>query len=247
MIITNLLSNMVVVVTALNAIQTNTPAFREYAFHAMFDRAAYMATNWNLDIRRPITTNMVTHFDPRAHATGLGGNIVFNDRFVFSCAEGNCLGFTDKPYNIARALTPDVKTNDAIFEQWMRATNLLTMEKAQQIAESAMRSFGVPREKMDFKEPMERKQRKYEWEAGKIYPEPYYQFCWQTDKGACNVHVSGITSNVVEFYFIGPYLRFSKPTNYFEMLGLPSKPVFVRRFFTPPGQPQRYELPEPVK
>jgi hypothetical protein len=37
------------------------------------------------------------------------------------------------------------------------------------------------------------------------------------------------------------------PTNYLEALGLPAEPMFVRRFFTPPGQPQRYELPEPVK
>ncbi len=104
--------------------------------------------------------------------------------------------------------------------------------------------------KPDFKNPKEAHQRKYEWKDGKIYPLPYYQFYWKTEKAACTVDVSGIIGKVAYFHFTdftSTYLWFQSPTNYFEMLGLPTNAIFVHRIFTPPGKPPKYELCEPVK
>jgi hypothetical protein len=66
MIIINLLTNMIVL-TLQSTIPTNTPAFREYAFHEMFSHASTMVVGWNLELPRPITTNMVTDFHSVAH------------------------------------------------------------------------------------------------------------------------------------------------------------------------------------
>jgi hypothetical protein len=206
-----------------------------------------MVTSWNLDLPRPVTTNTVTDFHAVAYPAGASGNIVFNNRYFFSWTAGGIPHFNDETYSCLRVLTPNVETNDGVLEQWMRATNLLTMEKAQQIAESAMLSIGLPTDKLDFKKPIKAHQRKYEWKDGKIYPLPYYQFDWQTEKAACTVDVSGIIGKVVYFDytdFRGKYLRFQKPTNYFEILDLPTNAVFVHRIFTPHGQPPRYELRE---
>jgi hypothetical protein len=247
MIITNLLANMVVL-TLHSTIPTNTPAFQEYAFREMFSQSSNMIVSWNLDLPRPITTNMVTDFHADADRLGPQGLITFSNRFIFSWLYSGAPTFNDKPYNIMSALTPDVEMNDAMLEKWMRATNLLTMNKAEKIAEMAIKSVNVSMYKLDFKKPKHKWQRRYEWKDGKVYPLPYYEFRWDTYKGYCEVDVSGITHNVSHFAFLGyPYLQFQRPTNYFEMLGLPTNAVFVHPFYTPPGQPQRYELREPVK
>jgi hypothetical protein len=244
MIFTNLVAGMVLL-SPNNTISTNTSAFQEYAFHKMFVQASNLLTVWKEDIGNPITTNMVTYYRAVAYPSGLGGTMAFSNRFAFSWVYGGFMNFGDKPYNCQMFLTDNVQTNDAVLEKWMLATNHLTMKKAEQIAEAAMRSAGVPIDKMGFKKPTEQGQRKYEWKDGKTYPLPYYEFYWRTDNGSCDVDVSGITSNVVGFFFAGPYLRFQTPTNYFEMLGLTNKPVFVKRMFTPPGQPPAYRTYPP--
>ena len=116
---------------------------------------------------------MVTHYAAEATPAGIKGSIEFNDRFVFACLYGKLPFFVDKKYDFTKALTPDVKVNDPLFEQWMRATNLLTMDKARQVAESALKSAGVPKDKMGFDGPLEKKQEKHEWTDGKIYPLPW--------------------------------------------------------------------------
>jgi hypothetical protein len=47
MIITNLLANMVLL-TSLDAIPTNTPAFQAYEFQAMLANAQTLAKKWRL-------------------------------------------------------------------------------------------------------------------------------------------------------------------------------------------------------
>jgi hypothetical protein len=247
MIFTNLLTNMVVLGMA-SVIQTNTPKFQGYALHEMFASATNMVARWNLDLPNPITTNIVTDFSEVAYPSGLGGSITFNNRYFFSWLYGGNPHFNDQTYSCLRTLTPDVDSNDAVLEQWMHATNLLTMITAQQIAESAMKSLGLPLDKLGFKKPAQAHQRKYQWKDGKLYPLPYYQFRWEAEKAACTVDISGIIGKAVYFDytdFRAIYLRLPKPTNYLEMLGLPTNAIFVYRYFTPHGQPQRYELRQP--
>jgi hypothetical protein len=247
MIFTNLLANMVVL-TLQNTIPTNTPAFQEYAFHEMFSQSSNMIVSWNLDLPRPITTNTVTAFHAVPTSRSPKGEIILGDRFWFTWIYSGVVTFSDKSYCIMSAQTPDVSVNDALFEKWMRATNVLTMHSAQQLAESAMKSVGLPLDKLDFNEPKEIRQEKYRWTDGKVYLLPYYEFCWDTDKAYCTVDVSGILGRVVYFHFNGqdgPYLKFEPATNYLAMLGLPTNAVFVHRL-SRPDKPPLYELREPI-
>jgi hypothetical protein len=239
MIITNLLANMAVV-GALHTIQTNTPSFQKYAFHTMVTNAQAVATVWHLD-ESLMTTNQITSYAAFPTPYGIRGNIIFCKRYQFNSDFGWFGQFIDVSNHCMITETDNVETNDAILERWMRATNLLTMGKAQQLAVSSMESIGVPMEKLGFNKPTRSHQRKYEWKDGKIYPLPYYEFEWKTDQHVCRVDVSGINSNIVHFFIVGASIRLPTPTNYFEMLGLPHNPVFVRRLAS---QPPAYEIDE---
>ena len=71
----------------------------------------------------------------------------------------------------------------------------------------------------------------YERKDGKTYPLPLYSFEWSDDKliRIYRMEVSGVNSNVAHYFSVGPSVRLRPPTNYFELLGLPPKPVFVRK------------------
>jgi len=224
-----------VVLGRLYTIPTNTPAFQDYAFHTLFTNAQVAAAKWNLD-RTLIVTNKVTTFWAKPHLHNLTASVMFNERYVFG-TDGGCIGFTDRPYYY-----DEMQSSNGV-KKWLHATNLLTMKKAQALAESAIREIGIRLDKVEFKRPKERKQWTC-WHEGKDRLMPYYEFTWDSNKASCNVHVSGLTSNIVHFSFLGPYLRFERPTNYFEMLGLPTNTVFVKRIFIPGLHPV-YEIIQP--
>ena len=235
-----------VVLTLQSTIPTNTAAFQDYAFHEMFGQASNMIVSWKLDLPRPINSNAVTTFHAVPSSHSPKGEIIFGDRFWFSWLYSGVVTYSDKSYDIMWAQTPDVKANDALFERWMRATNLLTIQSAQQLAESAMRAAGLPLDNLNLNKPTEAHQEKYQWTDGKVYPLPYYEFSWDTGKVYCNVDVSGILCRVVHFSFNGyglPYLKFEPATNYLAMLGLPTNAVFVH-CLSLPGKPPIYELRE---
>jgi hypothetical protein len=212
---------------------SNKPVFQDYAHQAMFQQASNLIVAWNLDLPRPITTNMVTHYSASAYVEGINGSLVFSNRYSFAWHHDKLDQFNDEPYIEERAKTLNVDTNDALFEQWMRATNLLTMEKARIIAESVMQSVGVPMGKGKFKKPDYMTQMTYEWKDDKKYPMPFFRFRWKGDNSNeshdYEVQVSGITSNVLHCHFLfgSPYLKSIKPINYFQMFGLQPKPIFV--------------------
>jgi len=234
-----------VVVGFASVIQTNTPQFQDYAFHAMFSQATNMAVKWNLDLPRPVTTNMVTEFKAVAYPAGIGGTIVFSNQFSFNWTAGGLPIFNDRINSCQITLSPDLEADNVILEKWMRATNLLTMETAQKVSTSTMRAAGLPLDKLKYEKPKLVHQRIYEWKNGKNYPLPYYHFRWETEESSCSVDVSGINGKVVYFSFTGyPYLRFTKPANYFQMLGLPTNAVFVHRYPTAPNKMPVYELRE---
>jgi len=238
-----------VVLTLQGAIQTNTPAFHEFAFQEIFKQSSNMIVSWNLDLPRPVSTNMVTAFQVKPNSKWAQGFIEFSNRFVFTWPNNGYPFFRDMPNTIMSVQTPDIKANDAIFERWMRATNELTMQSAQQLAKSTMKAVGLPLDKLGFDSPKEAHQEKYRWTDNKVYPLPYYEFNWNSGKAYCSVHVSGILGKVTYFDFIGyglPYLKIQTPTNYFQMLGLPTNAVFVHRLPTPTGKPPLYELREPI-
>jgi hypothetical protein len=192
---------------------------------------------------------MVSRFFARPYIEGPNGTMVFSNRFTFGWNLGKFNTFRDEPYIRERTLSPDVDANDALLEQWMRATNLLIMEKAEQIAESVLHSLGVPTDSRRFKNPQQAKQMHYNWKDDKRYSMPYYGFWWETNGlrfggGRYEIHVSGITSNMV-YCFVYPeasYFKTLRPTNYFELLGVPTNAIFVCRLPSVHGQPPVYDF-----
>jgi hypothetical protein len=294
MIITNLLTNMIVL-TVSGGIPTNTPAFRDYAFQVMFTNAQSLAARWHLD-QNQTTSNNVTVFSATPEPAGMTASIVFGNRYVFGASAGGPIGFTDSFYHkdqvslhptaslieattkvhtveteIAKwkAVKADIETQRVLAERWAQLPNSLTLRKARRIAESAMRDFGVPMQNMRFRSPKVGRQLKWELtdsfdvtRGGNIsykldhpisFLLPYYVFEWESERGSCRVHVSGITTNIVRFDFgwnrhpdwrrygfEGPeQLRLKPPSNYLELLGLSTNTIFVKQ--VSPGKFMRLE------
>lgn len=273
MIITNLLTNMVVL-TLFGGIPTNSPAFKDYAFRLMLSNAEAIAAKWRLD-SSIIMSNKITRFEANPFPHGPTAGIVFGDRYVFGIQDGGCIGFSDGDFYSGAVFPRFTRLSDmerlrneiiALEYKWLRATNHLNLKKARRIAEYAMRSVGIRIEKLPgFETPLSAKQMKINddttseiLEGGSVvvrrkerpneYKLPYYEFRWETKRkrgvprAVCEIHVSGITSNVVHFSFVGSCPISPSPTNYLEMLGLPSTTVFVKKRFT---QPPTYELYDP--
>ena len=239
MIITNLLTNMVVL-TWLGAIPANTPALKEYAFQVMLTNAQSLGTCWHLD-QRLITSNQVTRFSVRAHPRQIYTEIEFGDRYEFATSKSGMILFFDNGFVEGKMLG---MMGEAAFanryggsaKPWLPPTNSLTLDRAQETAQSAMHCYGVPTDEMGFLEPTKKEQLK-----SADRPLPYYKFEWESEKGHCKVHVSGITTNIVQFELEGAeQLRLKPPPNYLELLGLPPDTVFVRRV-----SPGRFKIDEP--
>ena len=235
MIITNLLAGMVLLSDfALDEIQTNTPAFQEYAYHAMVTNVQAMGAALHLD-ESLIATNKVTDFRVTPTILGIDGHINFANRYHFAYDLGWFDEFIDFQNGPTAVENHNAEANDAVYEQWMRATNLLTMGKARQLAASSMQAIGIHG---DFRKPKKSEQMEYTWKDGKTYLLPYYSFDWSNDKRICRMDVSGINSNVV-YLSCWSATRLRPPTNYFDLLGLPLKPVFVKKVR---GKTNEYEI-----
>jgi len=237
---TNLLTNMIVLGLS-QEIPTNTPAWQAYAFHAMFTNAQHISSCWKLNGEKPFTTNMVTFFEAKPNPIGVQGGISFNNQHVFAYRYGRFSYSGNKLYGSHVILSDDVEKNDLEMQKWLRATNLLTFKKARKIAENAFLSLGFTPNKTGFKEPYDAR----EWHYEKGKPLPLYSFGWKSEYAAISVEVSGIISNVVYFANSSPELKLAQPTNYLEMLGLPTNTVFVRRRPQPAPLPPRFEVYQP--
>ncbi len=73
---------------------------------------------------------------------------------------------------------------------------------------------------------------------------PYYKFRWESARATCDIHVSGLTSNIVYFDYNDTQALPPLPTNYFRLLNLPPEPVFVKRRF---GNPTTYQACEDAR
>ena len=255
MLITNLLTNMVLV-TSLLSIQTNTPAFSNCVLHKAVADAQFMAAKLHWD-QGVVTTNTITRIRCFPTAHGPTAEIVFNRQYYFEIGwERQYLAFpkghiaSENPPTVIwgdiardcsirfmdlsycwlgysdRQFASNVVSYEWLALQWANASNLLTLEKAEQIAESGIRSIGISMDNMKFKVPDVKEQRTELWD-GAPHSMPYYTFVWKTDKGFCQVDVSGLSSNIAFFRFEGqcPELEFS--TNLFHLLGISSNTVFV--------------------
>jgi len=234
MIISDLLTNMVAVsIIGLfpNSYSSNQ-IFRDFTFNKGFPETTNIARLWHLDLPQSLTTNAVTDFNARPCVEGANITIEFSNRFEFGWSRGQFSTFYDKDFRVQTMLTPWVETNKMVFDRWMRASNRLDLKSARTIAESGLQSIGINLKARGFQKPTKAEQ------DGEI---PYYLFAWDGKHDHYSVDVSGITGNIVQFYYMSTVeLKPIKPGN--ELLGLPTNPIFVWRRPAPSGASPVYEL-----
>jgi len=228
---------MIVLALYGNYIPTNTPAIQQYAFQVMFTNAQALGASWHLD-QTVITSNNITRFDARAHPRQIYANIQFGERYLFGTSKAGYVFFSDSNFGeTSMPVTMDpafVNRYGSASKSWTQTTNSLSLEDAQKVAESAMHAYGVPAAELGFLQPKLKEQLK---SGDKLLP--YYKFEWETEKGRCKVHVSGLITNIVQFEFEGSEpLRLKPPSNYLDLLGLSTNTIFVKQISS--GKYMRY-------
>jgi len=205
MIITNLLTNMVVL-SLLGGKLTNTPAFQQYARQAMLTNAQYIAAEWHLD-PASFTTNKVTGFWDEPSTRGLTGSISFDHRYAFSYRGGRLVGFSDEIDSYQGSLlaesgrdgrlegfsdrleidgpwpiSPEVgkKRIKAALKRWVAATNQLSRTQALQVATAALEAIGLPPAALRAGKPPEVTQWHFDWKDERRLA-PYYSVDWPTN------------------------------------------------------------------
>jgi hypothetical protein len=170
-----------------------------------------------------------------------------------------------------KATEEDNSHDLAVAEHWRHSPNRLTMTSAQKMAEAAMKAYGIPPGLIGTRFLKKKEQLVWseEWtshaetnaEGVFIVPErrshpktfklPYYMFEWRSDENAfdCAVDISGITGALTHFDVGWPLgtlrecdgLRVTWPTNYLQLLGLPTNTIFVKRRYTNPATYEGYD------
>ncbi len=168
-----------VVLTLVGAIPKDTPSFQEYAFHAMFTNAQAAAAKWNLD-QSLIATNRVTRWTAAAYRSGVNGVIIFGGRYAFLYQGGGLTSFSDRLYTPS-FLMPGDKAYKSKMKLWLAATNLLSLEQARTIADSALKTVGLEPARTGARPQALGGQATTPW---KDVSEalPYYYFDWRTNR-----------------------------------------------------------------
>ena len=214
-------------------IPTNTPAFRDYALKTVIQQADLVAGAWKLGIHLPIETNHITRFIARPRLNGVSAGINVERRYGFGVGNGTFALFRDEDFYIRPYVQSDEK-----MDKLAGMTNLLTVESALALARARLHQLGLDDGGLGLGDPIMVRQWKYD-SNGVIYLLPYYEVRWQATNRflTVNMGISGVASNIVEFDHNIPSealigtgadrLRVSTPTNYLEMLGLPTNVNFL--------------------
>jgi hypothetical protein len=244
------------VVVQMGFLQTNTTAFAAYERHKLTSDAQVAAVKWQLDTNL-IASDTVTDFSAEPGTRGPGGQIIFAGRYRIWDGQAAYLGFADElycwpsysgKYNHS-SQSPSAMTNDneqvQLLLRWSQAKNCLTMRKAEEIAESALRSIDIPISKMKLRGPKVKQQIPWTLQDGTRCMLPYYTFDWKPNtlpnQEWCKIDVSGISGTIV-FFSCGSISNYVAPSNYLQLLGLSSNTVFVMPAMQPYLQGPPYKL-----
>jgi hypothetical protein len=228
MILTNLVGSVVALTLSGSIPAANAPAYREYALHAALTNAQAVALRWHLEANL-ITAGSVSSFRAQPFPDGSSDvSIVFADRYHFRTTRRDGLLFTDSAYDLKWALHfHSVKEHSNAVAQVKHGKNLLTLERAQQVAAAALQSV-CPRDAGWVAQPPTLAEQVTWEDDGAKYDVPCYEFQWDGGRdGKCKVGVSGVSSNIVSFDSHSPRLALQWPTNYLGLFGLPPDTVFV--------------------
>ena len=215
-------------------IATNTPAFEDYGKHFMLAQVNDMRDKWHLEIPKKLAVeDLLFHIKPTAF--GIAGVVETRDirfRWIF---ERNAINhFWDLKY-----APSSFRYHDDESAMLAKLPSIITAKEAEALARNALHKLGLTEELIGIKNTPERHQYKFEESNGTIYELPVFNITWRyngpTRYAAENLEmspvemvISGIITNVVEYSNIevaspkSVIHRPPMPTNYFQMLGLPT-------------------------
>ena len=210
---------------ALFKMATNTPEFEGYAIDLMLKQANEMRENWHLDIPKPLTLNDI-FFSLQATAYGFVGGIGTRDsRFNWSFDWSVMTLFQDHQY-----WPRSFRYRDEESARLSKIKSKIDAAEAETIARNALHGLGLTEKLLHLIEPPRINQYKFEETNGIVYPLPMFNVGWyvegfiglsEPDDPRVTFDISGITKNVAEYF--NPHTpRVPLPTNYFQILNLPT-------------------------
>ena len=205
-------------------IATNTPAFEEYGLNFMLAQANEIREKWKLDIPKPLTVTDVL-FQLKATAFGLDGGLGTRDkRFNWAFSRNALDLFEDHKYS-----PRSFRHHDDESARLTKIKSRITTKEAEAIAQDSLHKLGLTEKQLRLKEPPAVNQYTFEESDGTIYPLPMFNVTWIVEGFeedvplTVDMQVSGITKKVAKYFNADPHTpRVSMPTNYFQMLGLPT-------------------------
>ncbi len=206
-------------------ISTNTPAFEQYGLRLMLSVANHMAKKWKLDLPDPLrVTDGKFWLKPMATSICWG---FATKRYSWDFDDGWVHLFSDD-MNSPRLWHRDKAAGRALFKR-MAFSKSMTQTQAVIMARISLYALGLTEAQLRLREPPEVLERyTYTDEQGKVYPVPFFEVGWSIqdvdpDRKLVTITISGTSSNVVEYFNADPNTpRIPLPTNYFQMLALPT-------------------------
>ena len=197
-----------------------------------------MREKWQLEIPQPLTVNDVS-FAVCPTGCGIEGHLMTRDRRYHWSFDCNVLfSFEDRNY-----FAPSFRHHDDESARLAKIKSKITKKEAETVARNALyKLFGMTEKQIHMKKPVEVNQYKFEESDGNVYPLPLFEVTWRLagprKRAAENLEyaplymeISGITKKVAK-YEHAEYLNLNSPlprplvpTNYFQMLGLPTNYV----------------------
>ena len=172
--------------------------------------------------QRPITTNQITSCSIKPVVLGIEGEFIVNDRYWISIVNGQLANYSDE--NHSGRIQHEIQW----WEKLNRATNDLTKETAVLTARDFLHKLNLTEDLLGLVEPPTVVQ--WDGEGGK--PLPFFELRWRCkndlerdpDYFALRMQVSGLTKKVVYFAqgLWETMPRFPTPTNWYQIIGIPS-------------------------
>lgn len=230
------------------AIETNTPAFQEWALNVMLAKANELREKWQLDIPKPLAKDDV-YFAAQPTIYGLRGQLFTRDeRFWWDFDRNALYCFFDRHF-----YSQSFRYHEDVSLQLAKVKSQITAKEAERIACEALYAlFGMSEKELGYRKRVEVNQYKFQDYDGKVYPLPLFEVTWRMagpkqyaaenlEYRPVYMQISGITKKVVRYdhsevlNLASRVPRDPLPINYFQMLGLPDNyldtlPERKRRF-----------------
>ncbi len=215
-------------------ISTNTPAFEEYGLDLMLSMADDTAKKWKLDLPHPLTVNDVV-FWLKPKPTCIQWILsTRNGRYCWAFDNG-WLNLLSDEQNSRRAYLINTNApgmvNDEVLSRMAKTKSNITKAQAIKMARDYLHALGLDEKQLRLHEPPKVERDRFTDDDGKKHLVPLFAVGWSVE-GAdpeyqlVEITVSGITSNIVKYFNADPNTpRVPLPTNYFQMLNLPTNYV----------------------